>query len=873
MLDANDLNQGHALFKPLPIADALSDSYLSYAQFVIQGRALPDIRDGNKPVHRRVLYAQQQLGNFSSKPYKKSARVVGDVIGKYHPHGDSAVYDTIVRLAQSFSMSVPLVDGQGNFGSRDGDNPAAMRYTEIRMSQIGESIMEDINNRCVDFEDNYDGSETMPSVLPVRFPNLIVNGSQGIAVGMACRMPTHNPVEAMRCVIHMLNSELVGSRSSIQELMEIMPAPDFPTGGFIHGLENYESAWTTGRSKFYVRSKWQEEDVRSKRCLVLTEIPYAKNKAKLIQDIAEKSKPDEDGLVRIEGIQRVLDSSSKVDRNGVRIVIELKNGYEPELVYNDLCKKTDVETSFTYNMNVIKENKPKLVGLYEAFDAFIQFRKETVLRRTQYFYEKEKRAVHLLEGLMRAINNLDETIAAIRASANTAESRVALMKLLDVDEEQANYILAMKLQSLANSGIEDARSRYDETMERIAELEALLGDERKRIELLIEESEREIDRFYSFKDPRHEVPLVGHRRCEYQIPRINIERKDLVANDSCAVILTDAGNLKRVKVEDVQKQNRGTLGRSQIKFNKGDSTKNLITIMAHDKVAIVTDQGRITFIDAYDIEMTDKGTHLNNFVTLESDEKVRWLFGITEEDQIESEERQLIVGTEKGQVINIALSKFNTSMRRGSTINAINAKHEGDLVAFAFVTSNEANVLISTDGNKTIKFSVGDVRQTSRGSMGVKAIKLLGNDKVISGVPFEPEDEGAVFVTVTKKGMVRLTDPELFTKRRRGGQGVKTINLNEGDKTLTTFKMHMDASSLVMTTTSKGMVNKFDLSGRTVLGRNSKGVILTSVKDAKDSLVSAVPIANCGDEVDEVDEFDAVDMVADDSDLESAAEE
>lgn len=851
-------NAPQAKFMLTPIASAMSSAYLDYAKFVIQGRALPDVRDGNKPVHRRVLYAQQQLGNISSKPYKKSARVVGDVIGKYHPHGDTAVYDTIVRLAQSFAMSVPLIDGQGNFGGRDGDNAAAMRYTEVRMSQIGEAIMEDINHGCVDYEDNYDASERMPSVLPVRFPNLIVNGSQGIAVGMACNIPSHNPVEAMNCVIHMLRSELSGERSTIDELMEIMPAPDFPTGGLIHGLENFREVWESGRGKFYVRSKWHEEDLRSKRCLVLTEIPYAINKAKLIADISQKSKPNSDDVVLIEGIQRVLDSTTKDDFNGVRIVIELKNGYEPEIVFNELCKHTKVEAPFSYNMNVIKDKKPQLVGLYEAFEAFIEFRKDTVLKRTKFFHERELKAVHLLSGLMKAIDNLDETIATIRRSANTAESRLGLMNLLGVDEDQANYILAMKLQSLANSGLEDARERYDASMARIAVLEGLLANEDKRIELIIEESEREIDRFYSFKDPRHEKVLACHRRCEFQIPTINIKRKDLVPNDSCAVILTEAGNLKRVKVEDVQKQNRGTQGRSQIKFNKGDSTKELITVMAHDKVAIVTDRGRITFLDAYDIEMTDKGTHLNNFVSLEQDERVKCLFNVTDEDQMDAESKVLIIGTEQGQVVKMSLAKFATSLKYGRTINAVSAKHDGDLVSFAFVASDEAFILVSTSGNKTIRFNVSQIRQTSRGASGVKAVKLVDGAKVNSGVAFEPEDAGAVFVTVTKKGMVRLTDPSQYPDRKRGGQGVKTISLNEGDETLTTFKMMMDASALVMTTTSKGLVNKFDLSGRTVHGRYAKGVILTSVKGSKDYLVSAVPITNCGDEVDDFDDLEDV---------------
>lgn len=813
-------------------------AYLDYAAAVIQGRALPDVRDGNKPVHRRIIFAQHELGNAASKPYKKSARIVGDVIGKYHPHGDSAVYDALTRMAQSFSMSVPLADGQGNFGSRDGDKQAAMRYTEVRMSKASESMMEDINYDTVDFVPNYDSSEQMPSVLPVRFPNLIINGSDGIAVGMACKIPLHNPIEAMNCVIAMLNAEKEGRKCTIEDLMHLMPAPDYPTGGLIHGLENYADAWSHGRCKFKIRSKWQEELINGHRSIVITEIPYNVNKAKLIEKIAEKSSPDKDDIVDISGIFCVNDETTGEDYNGVRIVVELYNGYEPEIIFNELCKKTDVEQSFNYNVNVIMNGKPEMIGLYEAFEEFLKFRESVVLRRSKFILARKEKRMHTLDGLKKAIDRIDETIETIRAAKSSAEANVALQKLLDIDETQASDILAMRLQSLASAAMEDLKDEYNRVFEEIRGLKELIADRNLQLDLMIQESEAEIDRFYSFKDPRHMVKLLTKRRSEYQVEEIDIQREDLIAREDCSLIMSDDGFVRRIPSSEINIQRRGTRGKSHMILGKKDFISKTTTCNSHDLVAFVTNYGLISFVKAFDIETSERGMHVKNFLKLEDGEKVIRFQKITDYMLDNDENINVVVGTSSGLIKRTKLSEYNTN--RNVSVYTIRLE-EGDEVVFLGFGSDEAEVCMVASNNRMIRFPMAQIREVSRCAKGVRSMTLRDGAKVQCGAIVEQDMITTSNIgCVTVNGIMKISKLSDYKLQNRAGLGLLAMNIEDGDAILNTFIFDESEEKDVVTTTKNGVVNRVDLNQYRVTGRRTKGARLVKVDSKKDKLVSAI---------------------------------
>ncbi|WP_210498628.1 DNA gyrase/topoisomerase IV subunit A [Vibrio crassostreae] len=827
-----------ALYTEQDIREVVEEGFLAYAAAVISGRALPDVRDGCKPVHRRTIYAQHILGNASSKTYKKSARIVGDVIGKYHPHGDSAVYDALARLTQSFSMCAPLADGQGNFGSRDGDKQAAMRYTEVRMSKVSESMLQDIGYDTVDFEPNYDGSEQMPSVLPTRFPNLLVNGSDGIAVGMACKVPSHNPIEAMRCVIAILEAEKEGRKPSVDELIELMPAPDYPTGGLIHGLENYRDAWTGGRSKFKIRAKWQEETVNNHRAIVVTELPYNVNKAKLIENIAEKTTPNKDEIIVINGVFSVNDETTSEDINGVRVVIELKNGYDPEIVFNELCKRTPLEDGFSYNMNVIKGGRPVMVGIYEALYEFVRFREEVVLRRSRYILARKNKRMHTLAGLKKAIDKMDETIETIRASKGTAESNIALQKLLDIDESQAADILAMKLQSLASAAMDDIINEYDKVATEISELDLLIANRDKQIDLMIEESEQEIDRFLQFKDPRHMKKLLTKRRSEYQVEEINITREDLIAREECALIMTDQGFIRRVPSSEINTQRRGTRGKSQMVLAKKDFISQTTNCNSHDIVAFVTNLGLISFVKAFDIETDERGQHVNNLLKLEEGEKVIRFAKITENMLDNDEDINVVVGTERGLIKRTKLSVYNT--KRNVSVYTIKLE-QGDQVKFLDFGSDTADICMVASNNLMIRFKMGDVRETSRFAKGVRSMSLKDNAKVQCGAIVEEDMVDVANIgCVSHNGILKISKVSNYKLQRRGGMGLIAMNLDEGDSILSTFIFSDDEEKDVVTTTKSGVVNRVDVGQYRVTNRRSKGSRLVKFDAKKDKLVTAV---------------------------------
>ncbi|CAH7374047.1 DNA gyrase subunit A [Vibrio chagasii] len=824
-------------FESIDIMSAVSEPFLSYSTSVIKDRALPDSRDGLKPVHRRILFAQHVMGNVYNKPYKKSARVVGDVIGKYHPHGDTAVYDTLVRLAQSWSLSAPLADGQGNFGSRDGDSAAAMRYTEIRMTKIGESMLKDINHDTVNFVPNYDGSEMMPEVFPTRFPNLIINGGEGIAVGMASKIPTHNPIEAMNCVIALVKAKLTGEDIPVEELINMMPSPDFPTGGLVHGLENYAEAWTKGRAKFKIRSNWIEEGVGGRQAIVITEIPYAVNKAKLVAKIDELRREHDEMPPKINGIFSVRDESSIDD--GIRIVVKLKSGYDPEVVFNDLCKNTDVETHYSYNITVIKDGKPVTIGIKEAFETFIEFREEVIIKRTQKLLDVASKKKHTLDGLMKALLKLDETIQTIRHSKNAEEARSNLIELLDIDESQAADILAMRLQSLSSANQDEIKVNYDAIVAEIGELEDILGSKERQLEVLIDESEDQIDRFVNFKDPETKKKIFSKRRSSFQKELINISREDLIAREDCSIVMSNQGFIRRIPSSKIETQRRGTKGKSQMNLARTDFVQQTTVCHSHDTLAFVTDKGLVSFIRAFDIDTAERGVHINNLLTLEENEKILLFRTISEQQLVDSENLYVVLGTDKGYVKKTKLSLYNPNRR--VAVRTINDRHlDDEKVIFFGISTNEAHLCLVSSSNRMIRHKVSELRDRSRSAGGVKGMRLQDDQKIMCGSLVEEEDANTANLgCVTKNGIIKVSKLDNYKHQKKGGTGLIAMNVEDNDYVLSAFIFDENEEFDVVTTTKKGVVNRVNLNQFRVSNRRTKGGRLVKLDNKKDELVSA----------------------------------
>jgi DNA gyrase subunit A len=790
------------------IEDSIKGSYLDYSMSVIIGRALPDARDGLKPVHRRILYAMDNLNLSHRAPYKKSARIVGDVIGKYHPHGDTAVYDALVRMAQDFSMQMPLIDGQGNFGSIDGDNAAAMRYTEARMTKLSEELLSDIDKDTVDFVPNYDDSMSEPDVLPSRIPNLLLNGSSGIAVGMATNIPPHRLDELIDALVYCIDNE----ESSIEDMMKFVQGPDFPTGGIIFGRKGINDAYTTGRGRIKVRAKTHIEQKGNKEIIIVDELPYQVNKSKLIENIAQ--------LVRdkhIEGISEIRDES---DREGIRMVIELKRDAMSEIVLNNLFKSTQMQVTFGIIMLAINNKEPKVFNLLELFDLFLNHRKTIVIRRTIFELEKARARAHILEGLKIAVDNIDEVIKIIRASSDDEEARLNLMDRFSLSEIQAKAILEMRLRRLTGLEIEKIETELAQLRELIAKLEGILKSEEKINEIIREELV-EIKEKYSIA-----------RRTEIVDDYDDIDIEDLIPNEPMVVTITHRGYIKRVPLKMYEKQHRGGKGKTAVTTYEDDFIESFFTSNTHDTLMFVTDRGQLYWLKVYRIpegSRTAKGKAVVNLINLQKDEKIMAIIPTTDFD----ESKSMVFFTKNGIVKRTNLSEYSNIRTTG--VRAINLDEDDEVVETKIVDSDTRWLFVATKKGLCIRFKVEDAREIGRVSRGVTAIKFKIDDDYVCGATTINDEEEEILM-LSEKGLGKRTTASEYREQNRAGKGVISMKLtNKTGDVVGVVKVEEDQD--LMCLTSIGKMIRVDMNQIRKAGRNTSGVKVVSV-EKKDTVVS-----------------------------------
>ncbi|HVT15875.1 MAG TPA: DNA gyrase subunit A [Thermoanaerobaculia bacterium] len=798
---------------PVDIEEEMKRSYLDYAMSVIIGRALPDVRDGLKPVHRRVLYGMWESGNRADKPYKKSARIVGDVMGKYHPHGDAAIYDTVVRMAQGFAMRYPLVDGQGNFGSIDGDSPAAMRYTEVRLTRLAEEmIRDDIDKETVEWVPNYDGSEQEPQVMPARVPNLLVNGASGIAVGMATNMPPHNLGEVIDALYLLIDNPEV----TLRELMTVLPGPDFPTAGFIHGLQGIHSAYAGGRGIVQIRARAEiETQARGERqAIVITEIPYQVNKARLIERIAE--------LIREKKIEGISDLRDESDRDGIRIVLDVKRGEVPEVILNSLYKLTQMQTTFGIIMLAIVDNQPRVMTLKELLQHFLNHRKTVIIRRTRYDLRKAEERAHILEGILKALDHLDEVIATIRASRTPPEARERLMAGFALSDVQAQAILEMRLQRLTGLEREKVVEEYRDLAAVIERLRAILESDR----LVLVEIRRELGELKAaFADPRR-TEIIPETR--------DISIEDMIADEDMVITVTRSGYVKRSPLALYRAQNRGGKGRTGMVTKDDDLVEHLYVASAHSFILVFTESGRMHWLKVHEIPETGaaaKGKAIVNLLNLEANERVATTVAVREFRS----DRYLVFATAYGTIKKTALSAY-ANPRLGGIIG-INLE-AGDRLLAVRETDGGKEVLLATAKGYAIRFPEADVRPTGRATYGVRGISLRPGDRVVEMAVLEAEGE---VLTVTALGFGKRTPLDDYRKQSRGGLGV--INLKVSDKTgeVITVKHVVPGEGLILITQA-GMIIRINVAGVRLVGRSTQGVKLMDL-EPEDRLVAVAKLA------------------------------
>ncbi len=824
------------------IENSIKTSYLDYSMSVIIGRALPDARDGLKPVHRRILYAMNDLGVGSRSAYKKSARIVGDVIGKYHPHGDTAVYDALVRMAQSFSMRYPSIDGQGNFGSIDGDGAAAMRYTEARMTILAEELLRDIDKDTVDFVPNYDDSLQEPDVLPSRVPNLLLNGSSGIAVGMATNIPPHSLNELVDGLLYLLDNK----EASLEELMHFIKGPDFPTGGIIYGKKGIIEAYRTGRGRVKVRAKTHIEKKSNKDVIVIDELPYQTNKARLIEQIAELVKEKQ-----IEGISEVRDES---DREGIRVVIELKRDAMSEIVLNNLFKSTTMESTFGVIMLAINNKAPKIFSLIELLNLFLNHRKTVIIRRTIFELQKARARAHILEGLKIALDDIDAVIALIKNSADNAAARDGLVAKFGLSELQANAILDMKLGRLTGLEREKIENELKELIEEIARLESLLKSE-ALLENLIRDELKEIKSKFN-------VPRITQIEDDYE----DIEVEDLIPNENMVVTITHRGYIKRVPSKTYEKQKRGGKGKVAITTYEDDFIESFFTANTHDTLMFVTDRGQLYWLKVYKIpegSRTAKGKAVVNLINLQADEKIKAIIPTSDFDKSKS----LCFFTKNGLIKRTNLSEYQNIRSVG--VRAINLDENDELVTAIVVQRDEnepsGDELKNLENNDTnsekygkmlfvvtkkgmcIKFNLAGVREIGRVSRGVTAIKFKEKNDEIVGAVFIENDQQEI-LSISAKGIGKRTNAGEYRLQSRGGKGVICMKLTDKTQELISVVI-VDEGMDLMALTSSGKMIRVDMQSIRKAGRNTSGVIVVNVEN--DEVVS---IAKCPKEEDLNDE-------------------
>ncbi|MDR7212010.1 DNA gyrase subunit A [Flavobacterium piscis] len=818
------MSEGEKLI-PINIEDEMKSAYIDYSMSVIVSRALPDVRDGLKPVHRRVLYGMYDLGVFSNKAHKKSARIVGEVLGKYHPHGDTSVYDAMVRMAQEWSMRYLLVDGQGNFGSVDGDSPAAMRYTEARMKKISEEIMADIEKETVDFQLNFDDTLYEPKVMPTRVPTLLINGATGIAVGMATNMPPHNLTEVINGTLAYLDNNDI----EIDELITHIKAPDFPTGGIIYGYEGVREAFKTGRGRIVMRAKVGFEEVDGRESIIVTEIPYQVNKADMIKRTADLVNDK-----KIEGIANIRDES---DRNGMRIVYILKRDATPNVVLNTLYKFTQLQSSFSVNNIALVKGRPQMLNLKDMIHYFIEHRHDVVVRRTQFELRKAEERAHILEGLIIASDNIDEVIALIRGSKNTEEAREKLIERFKLSDIQARAIVEMRLRQLTGLEQDKLRAEYEELMKLIEHLKALLADVNLRTNLIKEELEEIRDKY------------GDERRSQIEYSGGDVSIEDLIADENVVITISHAGYIKRTNLTEYKTQNRGGVGQKSAGTRDQDFLEHMYVATNHQYMMFFTQKGKCFWMRVYEIpegSKTAKGRAIQNLVNIESDDKVKAFIctqDLKDKDYINS--HNLVMVTKLGQVKKTSLEKY--SKPRVNGVAAITIK-EGDELLEAKLTNGESQIILAVKSGKLVRFEETKTRPMGRTASGVRGITLKDDtDEVIGMVTVDKNDiNDSQILVVTENGYgkrTKLVDEDgedVYRITNRGGKGVKTLNITEKTGKLISINAVTDADDLMIINKS-GLTIRMAIEDLRVMGRATQGVRLINLK-GKDSIAAVTKV-------------------------------
>jgi DNA gyrase subunit A len=809
------MSEGEKLI-PINIEDEMKSAYIDYSMSVIVSRALPDVRDGLKPVHRRVLYGMYDLGVTSKSAHKKSARIVGEVLGKYHPHGDTSVYDAMVRMAQEWSLRYLLVDGQGNFGSVDGDSPAAMRYTEARMRKISEEIMADIEKETVDFQLNFDDTLYEPKVMPTRVPTLLINGATGIAVGMATNMPPHNLTEVINGTLAYLDNNDI----EIDELMNHIKAPDFPTGGTIYGYEGVREAFKTGRGRIVMRAKVGFEEVDGRECIIVTEIPYQVNKADMIKRTADLVNDK-----KIEGIANIRDES---DRNGMRIVYILKRDATPNVVLNTLYKYTQLQSSFSVNNIALVKGRPQMLNLKDMIHYFIEHRHDVVVRRTQFELRKAEERAHILEGLIIASDNIDEVIALIRSSKNTEEAREKLIERFQLSDIQSRAIVEMRLRQLTGLEQDKLRAEYEELMKLIEHLKALLADVNLRTALIKEEL---IEIREKYGDARRSL-------IEYSGGDVSIE--DLIADENVVITISHAGYIKRTNLSEYKTQNRGGVGQKSAGTRDQDFLENMFVATNHQYMMFFTQKGKCFWMRVYEIpegSKTAKGRAIQNLVNIESDDKVKAFIctqDLKDQDYIKS--HNLIMVTKKGQVKKTSLEKY--SKPRVNGVAAITIK-EGDELLEAKLTNGESQIILAVKSGKLVRFEETKTRPMGRTASGVRGITLKDDTDEVIGMVTVNDMESEILV-VAENGYGKRSSLDEYRITNRGGKGVKTLNITEKTGKLISINAVTDADDLMIINKS-GLTIRMAVEDLRVMGRATQGVKLINIK-GNDSIAAVTKV-------------------------------
>jgi DNA gyrase subunit A len=843
------MSEGEKLI-PINIEDEMKSAYIDYSMSVIVSRALPDVRDGLKPVHRRVLYGMYDLGVFSNRAHKKSARIVGEVLGKYHPHGDTSVYDAMVRMAQEWSLRYLLVDGQGNFGSVDGDSPAAMRYTEARMRKISEEIMADIEKETVDFQLNFDDTLYEPKVMPTKVPNLLINGASGIAVGMATNMPPHNLTEVVNGILAYIDNTEI----EIEELMDYIKAPDFPTGGIIYGYEGVREAFKTGRGRIVMRAKMSFEESNGRDAIIVTEIPYQVNKADMIKKTADLVNDK-----KIEGISNIRDES---DRNGMRIVYELKRDAVPNVVLNTLYKYTQLQSSFSVNNIALVKGRPQMLNLKDLIHYFVEHRHEVVVRRAQFDLRKAEERAHILEGLIIASDNIDEVIALIRGSKDGDEARTKLIERFSLSEIQARAIVEMRLRQLTGLEQDKLRAEYEEIMKLITSLKELLANKELRMQVIKDELVEIRDKY---GDERRSV-------IEYAGGDVSIE--DLIADENVVITISHAGYIKRTNLSEYKTQNRGGVGQKSAGTRDQDFLEHLFVATNHQYMLFFTQKGKCFWMRVYEIpegSKTAKGRAIQNLINIENDDKVK-AFICTQDlkNQEYINNHYVIMVTKQGQVKKTSLEQY--SRPRVNGIAAITIKDDDELLE-AKLTNGNSQILVAVKSGKLVRFEEGKTRPMGRNASGVRGITLANEkDEVIGMVSVNKEfiSETQLLV-VTEKGYgkrTKLVDDDgedVYRITNRGGKGVKTLNITEKTGALISISAVTDADDLMIINKS-GLTIRMEVSDLRVMGRATQGVRLINIK-GNDSIAAVTKVMKeeVAEEVEFVDVSDEVQSVGDEA--------